>query len=50
MKYRIKPEFIDLWGDEATEETILTEEEVESIVRGWDKTLDDVIDQLEPID
>ena len=46
--YRIKPEYLALWGEDATEETILTMDDIESITRGWDKTPDDVMDQLIP--
>lgn len=49
-KYKVKPEFFDLWGEETTEGTILTEKDVEEIARGWDKTVDDVIDQLIPVE
>lgn len=45
-KYKIKPEFLHLWGEDATEDTVLTCDEIESITRGWDKTVSDVIDQL----
>jgi len=49
-KYKIKPEYLDLWGDDATEETIITEAELEMITRGWEKEPDDVMDQLIPLD
>ena len=45
-KYKIKPEFLHLWGEDATEDTVITGDDVESIARGWDKTVADVIDQL----
>ena len=48
MTYNIKPEYLDLWGEDATEDTILTEQEVADIARGWDKTTEDVVDQLIP--
>ena len=47
MTYRIKPEYLPLWGEDATENTRLTYDEVCSIARGWDKTFDDVSYQLE---
>ena len=47
MKYTIKPEFFDLWGEDANEETVLTEDDLEMICRGWEKSVDDVIGQLE---
>ena len=45
-RFKVKPEFYNLWGEETTEDTILTEEDVAEIARGWDKTADDVLDQL----
>jgi len=48
MKYTIKPEYLTLWGEDANEETMLTEDDIEMIARGWDKDVEDVIDQLEP--
>ena len=44
--YKIKEEYLDNWGADATENTILTLEDVEEITRGWDKTPEDVMDQL----
>lgn len=46
-QYRIKPEYIDLWGDEANADTIISGADLEMIARGWDKTIDEIIDQLE---
>lgn len=46
MMYKIKSEYIDLWGAEANENTILTENDLEAIARGWEKTPADVMDQL----
>ena len=48
MTYKIKPEFLDLWGEDANEETRLEEDDIEMIVHGWDKKVEDVIDQLMP--
>ena len=48
MTYKIKPEYLDMWGEDATEDTVLTEQDVEDITRGWDKTPADVMDQLIP--
>lgn len=50
MTYKIKPEFLDLWGSDATEETVLTDDDIEMITRGWDKTPADVMDQLIPLE
>ena len=49
-QYRIKPEYIDLWGDEANADTIISGEDLEMIARGWEKTIEEIIDQLEPIE
>ena len=49
ITFKIKPEYIDLWGDEATTETELTLDDIEMIARGWDKTAADVIDNLIPV-
>lgn len=48
--YKIKDEYLDLWGEDATEDTIITEEELEMITRGWDKKPEDVMDQLIPLE
>lgn len=46
MTYRIKPEYLTQWGDNATEETVLTWDDIEMITHGWGKTPADVMDQL----
>ena len=46
MKYAVKEEYTDLWGEEVR---TLTEDEIEMIARGWEKTVEEVIDQLEPV-
>lgn len=47
--FRIKPEYIHLWGEEATTDTVLTEEEVSDIARGWDVPVVSLMGQLEQI-
>ena len=49
MTYKIKPEYIDLWGADATEDTIITDEDLEMIARGWEKNPDELKDQLIPV-
>lgn len=49
MNYRIKPEYADLWGEDVTEDTIITESDLEMIARGWEKTPDELKDQLIPV-
>lgn len=48
MTYKIKPEFIDQWGADATEESIITEADLEMIARGWEMKPEDLLDQLIP--
>lgn len=51
--YKIKPEYLNLWGEDATEETIITGEDLDMIILGWDKTpaeLMEVMEQLIPIE
>lgn len=45
-KYRIKPEYLDKWGPDATPDTIVTYSDVEMIARGWEMNVDELMDQL----
>lgn len=45
-KYRIKPEYLDKWGPDATPDTIVTYNDVEMIARGWEMSVDELMDQL----
>lgn len=45
-KYRIKPEFLSEWGEDATEETVITDDDLEMIARGWETTKEELTDQL----
>ena len=44
--YIIKPEFIDLYGDEANAMTVLTEDDVRNLASDWEKEEDELLDQL----
>ena len=48
--YTIKPEYIDRWGSEANEETIVTEYDVTRLAEEWSMTTDAVLEQLNPYD
>ncbi len=48
MTYKIKPEYLDLWGEDATEDMVITESDLEMIARGWEKNPEDLLDQLIP--
>jgi len=49
MEYRIKPEYLDLYGDEATTETTLTADEIDSLAADWEKPVEELLDQLIPV-
>lgn len=44
--YKIKSEFLSLWGEECTEDTIITASEVERLADEWDKPIDELLEQL----
>lgn len=48
MTYKIKPEFVNMWGSDATEESIITDDDLEMIARGWEKSIDELLPQLIP--
>ncbi len=46
MKYKIKPEFYDLWG--ATDENnTVTGDEIERLANEWGMPTDDLMEQVE---
>ena len=47
--YHVKPEYLSAWGDQTTEETIVTYAEVVELAREWEKNIDELLDQLEEI-
>ena len=44
--YIIKPEYLDLYGSEATSMTVLTEDEVRDLASEWEKDESELIEQL----
>ena len=48
-KYHIMPEYLSEWGDQTTEDTVVTFAEVVDLAREWDVTVDELLDQLEEI-
>ena len=46
MNYRIKPEYADLWGEDVTEDTVISETDHEMIARGWEKDPEELKEQL----
>ena len=49
-KYHIKPEYINLWGSDATDETVIDDIDVRLFAADWGKTKEEIIEQLIPID
>ena len=52
-KYKIKPEFLDLWEGSTTPsnpDRIITEEEVENFAREWETTPEELKEQLNPVE
>lgn len=48
MLYTIKPEYLNLWGEDATEETIIDAAEIERLSEEWGKPIEELMDQLVP--
>ena len=46
MKYTIKPEYLSLWGEDVTEDTIIDSAEVERLAAEWGKSVSELLDQL----
>ena len=47
LVFTIKPEYLERFGSEATEETQLDIYEIRDLARGWDMTVEDVLKQCE---
>ena len=48
-KYTIKPEYLPLWGEDADENTIITQDDIERFAADWEKPVEELLDQLEEI-
>ena len=46
-KYKIRDEFVDLWGGDP--DAVIDEDELEMIARGWETTPEELMEQLEEI-
>jgi hypothetical protein len=49
-RYTIKPEYLTLWGDDVTEDTVIDAAEVERLAREWEKPVEELLEQLIEID
>ena len=47
--YSVKPEFMDYWGSECTEDYVVTEEEVKYLAAEWGKSFEELLEQLEEV-
>ena len=48
-KYIVKPEYLPLWGDDADENTIITQDDVERFAADWGVSFDGLMKQLEEV-
>ena len=47
--YTVKPEYLPLWGDDADENTIITQDDVERFAADWGVSFDGLMKQLEEV-
>lgn len=48
QSYHIKPEYLSMWGEDATEDTVIDQAELERLATEWGAEIDDLKDQLIP--
>ncbi len=48
--YNIKPEFLSAWGNETTEDAIVTEAEIQRLSNEWGVSVDDLMEQVTPFE
>jgi hypothetical protein len=44
--YTIKPEYLSMWGEDCTEDTVIDSAEVERLAAEWGKSVDELLEQL----
>ena len=49
MLYHIKPEHVITWGEDATTETIITEQDLKCFSQDWEVPVSELKKQLDPI-
>lgn len=49
-QYKIREEFIDLWGSEADGDTVIEGKDLAGFAEDWEKTVEELLEQLELID
>lgn len=45
--YLINPDFLSLWGEDCTEDTVIDDAEVERLAAEWEKPVEELLAQLE---
>lgn len=48
-RYHILPDYLSLWGEYTTTETVITQDEVERLAAEWDKPIEELLAELEEI-
>lgn len=48
--FAVKPEFLTLWGEDCTEDTVITEAELSRLSQEWDKPVEELLEQLDEAD
>ena len=48
-RYHIRPEYLSMWGDYTPEDYVVTESELRDLAREWEKSEDELLEQLEEI-
>lgn len=47
--YTIKSEYLPLWGEDADENTIVTQDDIERFAADWEKPAEELLEQLEEV-
>lgn len=50
MLYHIKSDYLTMWGSDCTEETVIDQTELERLAAEWEKPVEELLEQLTPID
>ncbi len=45
-KFVVKTEYLHLWGEDVTEDTVITEDELQRLSEEWEKPVEELLEQL----
>ena len=48
--YKIKPEYLSLWSNIVTENTMISGAEVRGLSRAWDKPVEELLEQMQEVE